>query len=64
LGYDIEKKSYDMAPEVSVDREELLRKLEGYKERLESGDIDMGFEHLNRYIGINLNKFIQKLKLS
>lgn len=61
LGYTIENKMQDTRTELIEDKNELLKKLEGYKAKIDAGGVDMGFEHLNRYLKVSINTLIAEI---
>lgn len=61
LGYTVENKTFDTRMEPVEDKNDLLNKLESYKAKIESGDIDTGFEHLNRYLKTSITSFTHEL---
>ncbi|MFA6908462.1 MAG: hypothetical protein WC289_01095 [Patescibacteria group bacterium] len=60
-GYQIYNRGKDEVKEKVVDKQQLTQKLEKIISHIESKDFDIGLEHVNRYLRLNVPKLLTEL---
>ncbi len=61
-GYEIYNRGEDEVKEKNIDKKQLKQKLEKVFATVESDNFDIGMQHLNRYIRMNIKKLLEELK--